>query len=258
MQNTSELHNELLARNPTVEKTIAVGEGGKLIDKSGNGITFGGVTILVDSGGPESGYDDSMIISMSTDAQAFPDDSPVIGTAQIGMIEVDMFSPIAKMPRAGRLCPYARLKDGNDHSEWIQQGVYYIDERESTDEDGIKRTSLTGYDAMRYAEQPYPNSHIDWPALDVSVVQEIADTIGVQVDQRTWDTMTNKFSIPYPANYSCRETLGHIAAMYVGNFVISSTGELLLVPLFGLPKETRVLVDKERNAITFGGVRINV
>lgn len=259
MQSTSELHNELLARNPTVETTIAIGEAGTLIDKAGNGITFGGFRILVDSGGPDSGYDDSLIINISTDGQAFPDDNPAIGTAQIGTIEVDMFAPAGNIPKAGKLCPYARLRDEDVHSEWIQQGVYYIDERENTDEDGIKRISLTGYDAMRFAEQPYPNSYIDWPAVDVQVVKEIAAAIGVGIDQRTLDVMTSAFKVPYPANYSCRETLGHIAAMYVGNFVMSSIGELLLVPLFGLPKETRALVGKDdRRRITFGGVGILV
>ena len=67
MQSTSELHKDLLAKNPTVETTIAIGEAGTLIDKAGNGITFGGFRILVDSGGPDSGYDDSLIINISTD-----------------------------------------------------------------------------------------------------------------------------------------------------------------------------------------------
>lgn len=258
MQETSDLHVELLARDPTVEATIAIGDRGFLIDSDGERITFGGDAIYADSGGAGAGYDASMIFDISTESQAFPDDSPTVGTAQIGTIEVNMLTPAGEIPKAAKLCPYARLKVDDECAEWIQQGVYFVDERTNTEDDGIKKISLTGYDAMRYAEKPYPDSYIDWPALDVEVVKEIANAIGVQVDQRTFDTMKDGYRIPLPTNYSCRETLGHIAALYVGNFVISSLGKLLLVPLFSYPKETRFLVDRERRSITFGGDRILV
>jgi hypothetical protein len=52
--------------------------------------------------------------------------------------------------------------------------------------------------------------------------------------------------------------LGYIAAMYAGSFVMSDLGELRLIPINNIPKETRRLIDQSGNAILFGGVRILV
>jgi hypothetical protein len=46
--------------------------------------------------------------------------------------------------------------------------------------------------------------------------------------------------------------------MYGGSFVTSDTGELLLVTMFGIPKETNYLIENAGFAITFGGDRILV
>ena len=70
--------------------------------------------------------------------------------------------------------------------------------------------------------------------------------------------MTWGYPVQYPAEYSCREVLGFIAAMYAGCFVISDLGELRLVALNSIPPETRRLITKDGFAITFGGVRILV
>ena len=67
-------------------------------------------------------------------------------------------------------------------------------------------------------------------------------------------------TIDYPANnYTLRDVLRFIAAANVGNWIITSENNLLLVPLFGsMPEETNFLVDESGSAITFGGVRIIV
>ena len=49
-----------------------------------------------------------------------------------------------------------------------------------------------------------------------------------------------------------------IAAMYAGCFLMSESGELLLVCFWNIPKETRYLIDTHGYAITFGGDRIVV
>ena len=258
MQQTSETYRRLLAAGAGVEKRLTIGESGALIDKSGDAITFGGVRILVASSGAEGGYDESIVSEISTKGQVFPDGGPSIGGTQAGEIDVDMFAPAGEIPRQARLAPYVRLVKGEEHSEWIPQGVYYVDTREDQDPQGLRRLKLHGYDAMLWAEQAYPSSNLDWPALDTDVVKEIAQAMDVGIDDRVFTVMTAGYRLPYATGYSCREILGYIGAMYAGNWVMSDAGNLLLVPLGGLPKETRVLVDDTRSAITFGGVRILV
>lgn len=259
MQKTSQLYRELLSQGAAIEKRLVIGSRGVLINKRGDAITVGGVRILVSSGGPESGYGEGIIERVEITGRVFPDgQGPAIGATEAGEIAVTMYPTAAEIPRQARLAPYIRLTDGEKHSEWLPQGVYYLDTREEENPDGLKRLKIHGYDAMLRGEQGYPDSKLDWPATDKAVVAEIAGAMDVGVDSRTWEAMDGGYKIPLPTGYSCREVLGYIGSMYAGNWIMSDQGTLLLVPLGGLPKETRLLVDKKRDYITVGGVRIRV
>lgn len=259
MQETSALYQELLASNHKVDTRLAIGETGVLVTKKGEDITFGGISILVGTTGADGGYDESLLVSMETRTRVFGDDIPTVGDCVIGEIDIEMHKPYAEIPKQARLVPYVRLTDGKRYSEWIQKGVFYIDTRDKK-EDGstIEKIVLHGYDDMMKAEQEYPESVLAWPARDIDVVREIAASIGVTVDKRTVQLMNCGYPVQYPGEYSRREVLGYIAAMYGGSFVMSEIGELRLVTLYGIPPETRYLVDRDNAAITFGGVRILV
>ena len=171
-----------------------------------------------------------------------------------------MLKPSGRIDGLSRISVYTRLTDGNRYSGWLPQGVYYVDSiEEDADDDDIKWLKIHGYDALLFSEQDYPaNSALSWPATDVDVVKEIASAIGVSIDRRTFDLMTDGNMVEYPGQYSCREVLGYIAAMYAGCFIMNELGELRLVCFWDIPKETRYLVTNQGYAITFGGVRILV
>ena len=265
MQQTSALYRELLSAyqegqpNIKCETRLAIGETGVLITGRGESITFGGFSILVGATGGDGGYDETMLVSMDADFQVFSDGSPTVGNCVSAEINVEMVKPFGDIPQRARLTPYIRLTDGHRHSEWIQKGVFYIDTRE-TKEDGskIEKIAIHGYDDMLKTEQDYPSSTLSWPAKDIDVVREIAAFIGVSVDPRTTPIINRGYRIQYPAGYSCRDVLGYIAAMYAGCFVMSDIGELRLITIYGIPKETRYLIEQGGAAITFGGVRILV
>ena len=144
-------------------------------------------------------------------------------------------------------------------SEWIQQGVFFIDTRKVTHNgNGLDILTIHGYDAMLKANQEYSESNIDWPATDIDVVEEIADIMDVEVDPRTYNIMTDGYQITYPSNYTLIDVFGYIASMYLGSFIITEIGELRLVSLLELPPETRYLIDLAGDVITFGGDRILV
>ena len=265
MQQTSSLYKELLTAHQNgdpgikYETRLAIGETGVLITKRGESITFGGVSILVGASGGDGGYDETLLQSMETDCQVFSDESPTVGNCVSSEIKVTMVKPYGEIPRQARLAPYVRLTDGIRYSEWIQKGVFYIDTR-TKKEDGsnIEKIVIHGYDDMLKAEQDYPASVLEWPARDIDVVREIAEFIGVSIDARTLSIINRGYRIQYPAGYSCRDVLGYIAAMYAGCFIMSDLGELRLVTIHGIPKETRYLIDRSGFAITFGGDRILV
>lgn len=144
-------------------------------------------------------------------------------------------------------------------SEWIPQGVYFIDTREVTqNQDGLDVLTIHGFDAMLKGEQIYNSPNITGDSADKEMVSEIARIIGVDVDARTYPLMNSNYRIPFPIQYTYREILGYIASMYFGAFVMTDEGKLRLISLLDLPAETNYLIDNLGNAILFGGDRILV
>lgn len=203
-------------------------------------------------------YGETDLFSISTSHQMFHG-SPTIGSAVAGEINVKMVYPQnVTIPTMAKLMPQVRVCNATQQSEWLSQGVYFIDTRERTvTEAGESVLELHGYDAMLKAEQMY-NGRITGDSTDIQMVNEIAYQMGVSVDSRTTALMTAAYTIPLPTGYSYREVLGYIASMYVGCFIITDEGKLRLVSITELPPETNYLIDQVGDAITFGGDRILV
>lgn len=258
MQETSSLHKRLLADNGHwKEYSLVIGESGVLVSENGEKITFGGTSILVASSGADSGFRENAIISMSTQKNIFSDSNPSVGNCIAGQISVDMIKPAGEIPRRARLAPYVRLTNGKEYSEWIPKGVFFIDHREYSGNES-ERMVVNGYDHIILTEEEFPSSTNEWPRKDIDVVRDIANKIGVNLDKRTVQIMNKGYAINYPVGYSMREVLENVAAMYAGSFVMSDVAELLLVTMFGIPKETSYLIDNAGFAITFGGDKILV
>lgn len=252
-------------------------------------------------------FDETQLFSINTNIEMFQN-SPTVGTASSGEIEVKMLNPSEPIPTMATLIPYVRavglaptggsaeIDDGiftaddatisndilvfaegtaiiNDsdvvefiatdyeesYSEWIQQGVYFVDTREVIkSESNVDVLVLHGYDAMLKAEQMFESSTILGDSVDIDMVNEIARIMGVAVDERTTALMTMGYTIPLPTGYTLREVLGYIASMYVGGFIITDVGKLRLVSVLEMPEETNYLINEEYDYITFGGYRILV
>lgn len=259
MQATSALYRRLMAdENHFFETRVVIGESGNLITENNEQITFGGWHIVVARSNPESGFGENILWSVSTNHSMFNND-PEIGQAIAGEIDIQMLNPSGDIPRMSVVIPYVRVRTEDEQSEWIQQGVFYIDTREvSKNDDNVELLTLHGFDAMLKAEQAYAETNLNWPAKDIDIVREIAGKMGVSVDQRTVQMMTGNYKLPLPTNYSMREYFGYIASMYVGCFIMSDIGELRLVSLLELPPDKGYLVDNAGYSITFGGTRILV
>lgn len=202
-------------------------------------------------------YREDVLIEMTTLSEMFQK-TPTIGKAVAAEISVKMLAPDADIPPMAELKPYVQAKNATQTSEWLQQGVFYIDTRDTVkNERGDDILSLHGFDAMLKAEQLYAGQ-LTGTSTDTQMVAEIARLMGLTVDARTYAIMNKSYQIPFPAGYTLREILGYIASMYVGSFVISDVGELRLVTLLELPPETNYLIDQVGDCITFGGDRILV
>ena len=217
-------------------------------------------------------YQEGQFYSLSSSYRVFSDEQPVVGGCLAAELTVKMLAPSVSIPRMAEVRPYVRAKDGAQTSEWIPQGVFFIDTRETThNDDGVDILTLHCYDAMLKAEADFPSATISFPAKDYRVVQLIAFAMGLQtsssasnhngIDARTKTLMNNgsgNYNISLPVGYSMREVLSRIAAMYAGNWIMNYEGKLRLVTLTELPEETNYLIDETYSAITFGGDRILV
>lgn len=163
----------------------------------------------------------------------FSEDVPAIGCCCSGASKLKII-PHTHIPRMAEINLESRLvsPDGNSSSEWIPMGTYYTDTR-SRERNG-QRVTLTAYDAMLKADQPYlENSTLsNWPCADDDVADEIAALMGITVDSRT---ALAGYEVPLPEqDWTAREVLGWIGAANGGNWIITPNNELLLVKLEGI------------------------
>lgn len=210
--------------------------------------------VAVEIGGVR--YTDDKIFKLTTNIQMFGRE-PELGKALAQEMELQMLQPAETIPTMAKVMVYARACTSTQQSEWLPQGVFYVDTRRTDiSYDGLQLLTLHGFDAMLMTEQDYADTALTWPARDIDIVREIAGKIGISVDARTAAEMTDNRTLPLPTGYTLREYLEIIAAEYLGCFIITELGQLRLVSLTGLPTETNYLIDREGNYITFGGDRI--
>lgn len=261
MREVSETYQRLISEpNHWFETRLEIGEPGVLITEKAEPITFGAgaVKILIASSGPEAGFSEPQLYELTVTRKLFANSVPEVGCCIAAEIDVRMRRTIASIPRMARLVPWVRVTNGIESSEWLQKGVFYIDTREYTNNTDNVIATVHGYDAMLMAEQPFPGTtELDWPARDWQVVELIAGRMGVAVDDRTWEIITDHgdpdggYLVQVPVAYTCREVLGYIGGMYAGNWVMNDMGQLRLVGLNEMPEDTRYLDDHIGNVITF-------
>ena len=217
------------------------------------------VSLLIgDSGDANDGYRESQLFKLQTNHRAFSKDTPTVGGAIAAEIDIQMIDPYVNIPKAAKLRLFTRVTDGTQVSEWIKKGVFFVDTRETTkNSDNLDVLTIHGYDAMLKFDMLYPSDSVhDYPLLDTTMLAFIAQSAGVEVDERTYEAMGRNYTFPLMTGYTNREVLGIIAASYGGNFIISDEGKLLLLKLGSLPQETNYLIDEQGNSILIGDDRI--
>ena len=154
MQETSALYKELLSGPHTNETRVSIGDTGRLITSSGDYITFGGTRILVAASGADGGYNESILSTVEAKASVFSGNEPEVGGCVSREVDIKMLKPASRFEGLSRIALYTRLTDGTRHSEWLPQGVYYLDStEENADDDDVPWLQIHGSDALLFAEQ---------------------------------------------------------------------------------------------------------
>lgn len=201
-------------------------------------------------------YGQEQILSLETSGGVFSE--PDIGGCASRQIDLTLRNP-GTIPRSAEMRVFVRLTLGNETSEWIPKGVFFISTRHLDKRTGF--LDLHGFDAMRRAGEVWRiDPSANWPMSQQEAVADIARQMGVEVDPRT--ELSNSFPVDYPADengdMAMQDVLEGIAVCETGNWVISDAGKLLLLGLGDIPPETNYLVTEHGRAITLGGVRILV
>lgn len=152
------------------------------------------------------------------------------------------------IPKSSSVIILARITDGTTYSEWIEFGTFFVDQRD-TDYGGL--VTLSCYDAMLKANQPYlrTGAAFEWPKPMKTVVEEIAERIGVSIDPRTRINTGDDYYVPRPDNLTLAEVLGYIADCHGGNWIITEENALRLVPLITTPDITYRILDSDYEPI---------
>ena len=205
-------------------------------------------------------YGDDAEISHSVERELFNEFG--FGNASTAHLTLTLIAD--NIPRAATIKRFVRLVNDGEVSEWLPAGVFFTNRR--TEDDGV--WTIEAFDVMRKAEQSWnPLQSLNFPLSMKTAVEEFARIMGCEIDPRT--TINAAYTVDYPTsdpenkdpvnnNYSLRQELQWIAAAHGANWIVTSEGKLLLVPLGGEPSETHYLVDEHGSAITFGGDRILV
>lgn len=221
MQTTSELYKELLQSGAPFEWQLTINGDAILV---GGALFDGGIT-----------------------GTLFPASTPTVGGCTARELDIDLLPADTTIPRMAALHLEFRLVDGEQQSEWISAGVFFIDTRSWDAQHEV--VTIHGYDAMLKAEQqfiPTGEDSGEWPRTQQEVVEAIAERMGVELDERC--SINADYMVGYPSDYTCRELLGFIAASHCGNWIISPAGKLLLVPLIphGEPVDVVKMADLEQ------------
>lgn len=209
--------------------------------------------VSVNIGGTDVGEDALMSVSVSN--QLFNGRTPSVGNAVSGEVTLKLIDTGIQIPRMATIALYVRVTNGTDVSEWIPQGVFYLDTRHVThNSDGLDVLTLTGYDSMLKAEQPYP---YDTQEIASTVVKNIATLMGLSladIDPHVWEVIpiSGGDTIQCSGEYTAREHLQYIAALYGGNWTITNEGKLNLVRINDIPPETSLLTDESGFTLNFG------
>lgn len=207
-------------------------------------------------------YDESQIVTLSTNEALFAEDTLSVGGAIAREIDFSAFLDDS-VPRRAQIIHEVRLITSTQASEWLQKGVYYISTRSKDPLTGV--TTVHGFDAMMAAEQEWKPAQTDiFPMSMKEAVEKTAAILHLALDPRNVYKTGEDYKVGYPVadgnaseeeqvkGLSIRQVWRWIAGAMGANFIINDLGELRLVPVNDATS-TAYLADENGDAVTFGG-----
>lgn len=161
------------------------------------------------------------------------------------------------IPKAARVLAYCRLKDeAGNTTGWLPQGRYYVSSRSGNQ----STISLTCRDDMLKGGVSYiDKSQLDWPASHEDVVKEICSLMDVELDERTSLASGSAYMIDaINGDDLMTEVLAKIAACNGGNWIMTESGKLRLIPFQSPSKQPVQELAEAYNGYTSTGDTVTI
>lgn len=232
MQATTDLYKSILADPHHIKEHRAFIAG----------VEYGGGNIITEAEAPGVMLKQPPIVSGSL----YSSGVPAIGCCVSRQLNI-MIRPKGDIPRMAEIRMETRLAvrdpvtgENLRESEWLPKGTFYIDTRKKDKVTGM--LMIHAYDAMLKAEDVYLTEdaqETSWPRESSVVVKDIAGRLGLTLDART--ALNTSYMMDWPIDYTMRELLGFVAVANCGNWIVSDSGTLYLVPFYNsAPSVTNV------------------
>lgn len=149
------------------------------------------------------------------------------------------------IPKAAPVSVFCWLENSaGEKSGELELGHFFISRRSGNG----ALLAMTCRDGMAKAGQTYQDktAYTEWPVAMTDVVAEICSIMGVELDSRTVIQTGDDYKVSFPNEDTLiTEILSGIAAAHGGNFVITETGKLRLVPSLKSTGVSFYRVDKQ-------------
>lgn len=196
------------------------------------------------------------VIDRSAMSAALGIGAVISATLRVSILREEL-ERVGDIERGESITVMARLYRGEEYTEWLPFGTFYIDQRDTSVE-GL--TNLTCYDALLKANAPYPlngQSAEEWspPGNHTRYARdcmgEIVAALGVAgVDARSrFYSYGGAGQIAYPEDKSITDVLSEIATQNGGNWVVTEENYLRLIPLTSSADTTYHIIDEAGNNI---------
>lgn len=202
-------------------------------------------------------YLEDSIVKCTVERPLMDGGIPTVGACVSAQLDLELLPHGEVIPPRAEVQLYCRLVTNTLQCDWIPQGVFFIDTRETSNIGNLPLLKIHAYDVIIKLDPIYLTGTITgWPKSMKAVALDIADIIGTTIDPRTEDILSDTFMCQINTTYTMRQYMGYIAAAHAGNWITTADGQLRLATVFDTPNPSHLLIDEFGTRLVFGDTRI--
>lgn len=173
------------------------------------------------------------------------DENFQVGLAASRTFSCTILNKNQTIPYRAEVIPQVRLVLGEEHSEWLTKGHFFVNSRKA-DEDN-DTISIEAFDALGLLDdEPYPENDGNVRDLRYTFHKAMKNLTADSDTETLFATRPDPVTMgDDPWNYTCRAVLANCAGAYCGNFCMTDGGLLKCISLEAMPSTANPYVVPE-------------